>query len=49
LVTFGSRERTLQEYERLLGGAGYRLEQATAAPATSLPWSLLVARHIPIH
>jgi SAM-dependent methyltransferase len=44
LVAFGGRERTRHEYERLLAGADYRLERVTAALASALPWSLLVAR-----
>jgi ubiquinone/menaquinone biosynthesis C-methylase UbiE len=44
LAIFGGRERTRQEFERLLVDAGYQVERVTDARASSLPWSLLVAR-----
>jgi hypothetical protein len=35
LVNFAdSRERSLDEYERLLGDCGFALEQATALPSS---------------
>lgn len=43
LVAHGGRERTLEDYERLLAEGGFRLERAIPAPSPPFPWTVLEA------
>jgi len=44
LVAVDGRERTREEYEELLEGAGYQLERVIPIPASYYPWNLIEAR-----
>ncbi|MBV8999550.1 MAG: hypothetical protein JO304_10840 [Solirubrobacterales bacterium] len=41
LVMLGGRQRSAEEYRRLLAAAGYRVDRTIATGATSYPWTII--------